>query len=106
MTKAKRSHTQIEQDFELTENIFDFEIKESPTNPTMETPVKAGAEGNSLNVMDQSTIRQWTANSWKSGYPSGSTPKTLKVAENEDTARRYWEQIFKEDGASRMLGTI
>lgn len=30
---------------------------------------------------------------------SGLTPKTLKFAENQDTARKYWEQIFKEDGA-------
>lgn len=36
---------------------------------------------------------------------SGLTPKTLKFAENQDTARKYWEQIFKEDGASGMPQT-
>lgn len=69
----------MEQDFELTEYLcgqqylnhfcFQDKLKESPTTPSMEMPVKAGADVNSLNVTDQSTTRQWTANSWKSDYP-------------------------------------
>lgn len=47
---------------------FASNIKESPSNPSMEMLVKAGADGNRLSDTDQSTTRQWTANTWKSGY--------------------------------------
>lgn len=47
---------------------FASNIKEPPSNPSMEMPAKAGADGNRLKDTDQSTTGQWTANTWEADY--------------------------------------
>lgn len=67
----------------------------------MEMPVKVGTDVKSLKYYGPKYHQAMDSELLEVGLSSGSTPKTLKVPETQDTARRYWEQIFK-DGASGM----